>query len=128
MENPKNLISLHWASQFSGYHQDYLSALIRKNEIAGVKMGGTWFTTEAAVKNYIFKQKIRNKNFIVKCVLYLFKKINKSFVFSLIILALLGTGIYFYDKNFDQSLNQPSSPTTTDSNINKPAPTEQFKY
>jgi hypothetical protein len=126
MENLKKVISLHYASKISGYHQDYLSALIRKNEIKGVKMGGNWFTTEESVKNYVFKQKIRNKNWVVKCCLYIFKKINKSFVYSIILLALLGVGIYFYNKNFNTVQNQPS--TTPVQDINKLNPPENLNF
>ena len=86
MGNLNKVISLHQASKISGYHQDYLSSLIRKNEIEGQKMGGNWFTTEEEIRNYIFKQKIRNKNWVVKFLMY-FKKMNKSFLYSLIILA-----------------------------------------
>ena len=110
MENLKKIISLNYASQISGYHQDYLSALIRKNEIKGVKMGGNWFTTEEAVKNYIFKQQIRNKNWLVKCFLY-FTKINKSFLYSLILLVLISVGIYFYDKNYKEIIPNQTSDT-----------------
>jgi hypothetical protein len=97
MGNLKKVITLHQASKISGYHQDYLSALIRKNEIKGEKAGGNWFTTEEEIKNYIFKQKVRNKNWLIKFFLY-FKKINRSFVYSLLFLILLSVGIYFYNK------------------------------
>src|SRR3990167_10337324 len=97
MENLKKVISLHQASQISGYHQDYLSSLLRKKEIKGGKMGGNWFTTEEEVKNYIFKQKIRNKKWIVKYFLY-FKKMNKSFIYAFICLALFSVGLYFYNE------------------------------
>lgn len=97
MENLKKVITLHQASQISGYHQDYLSSLIRKNEMKGQKMGGNWFTTEEEVRNYIFKQKIRHKNWIVKSFFY-FKKANKSFVYAFICLALFSAGLYFYNK------------------------------
>jgi hypothetical protein len=97
MENLKKVISLHQASIISGYHQDYLSSLIRKNEIRGQKMGGNWFTTEEEVKNYIFKQKIRHKKWITKYFLYL-KKINKSFLYAFICLAIFSVGLYFLNE------------------------------
>lgn len=97
MENLKKVISLHQASKISGYHQDYLSSLIRKNEIQGQKMGGNWFTTEEEVRSYIFKQEIRHKKWIVRYFLY-FKKINKNFIYAVICLTLLSVGIYFYNK------------------------------
>ena len=105
MENLKKVISLHQASQISGYHQDYLSSLIRKNEIRGEKMGGNWFTTEEEIENYIFKQKIRHKKWIIKYFLY-FQKINKSFLYAFICVALLSAGIYFYNENYSATQTQ----------------------
>jgi hypothetical protein len=63
MENLKKVISLSEASKIYGYHSDYLSSLIRKGEIKGKKVGGNWFTTEEAIKEYLFKQKVRHKKF-----------------------------------------------------------------
>ena len=122
MGNLNKVISLHQASKISGYHQDYLSSLIRKNEIKGQKMGGNWLTTEEEVKNYIFKQQIRNKNLVIKCFLY-FKKVNKGFIYSLILLALLSAGIYFYNKKYTQTqiLNEKAS------SINKSVIKEESK-
>src|SRR3990167_6357320 len=99
MENIRKVISLHQASKISGYHQDYLSSLIRKNEIKGEKMGGNWFTTEEEIKNYIFKQKIRHKHWIIKSFLF-FKNVTKGFVYAFICLALLAVGIYFYHQKY----------------------------
>ena len=65
-------------------------------------MGGTWFTTEEEITNYIFKQKIRHKKWIVKYFLYL-KKFNKSFLYAFICLAIFSVGLYFYNKeNYSQ--------------------------
>ncbi len=66
MESFKKIISLNQASKFSGYSQDYLGYLIRKGEIHGVKKGRSWFTTEEEVNNYLFKKKIRHKEFAIK--------------------------------------------------------------
>jgi len=68
-------------------------------------MGGNWFTTEDEIKNYIFKQKIRHKKWIVKYFLY-FKKINKSFLYAFVCLAFLSVGIYFYNENYDTTQTQ----------------------
>jgi hypothetical protein len=126
MGNLKKVITLHQASNISGYHQDYLSALIRKNEIKGEKVGGNWFTTEEEIRNYIFKQKVRNKNWVVKFLMY-FKKMNKSFLYSLIILALIVTGIYFYNKNFSEV--QAQAPNIQPiSNINNLRTTTELKF
>ena len=115
MENSKNLISLHWASKISGYHQDYLSALVRKNEIRGVKMGGTWFTTEAAVKNYIFKQKIRHRELAIRDFLS-FRRTKKIFVVASIILVIVALSwLYFYGKKNSQTLsNEVNTKLSTD--------------
>lgn len=60
MESLKNIISLNQAAKISGYTQDYLGYLIRSGEMKGVKKGRVWFTTEEAVKDYLFKKKIRS--------------------------------------------------------------------
>ena len=125
MKNLKEAISLSYASKISGYHQDYLSSLIRKNEIKGEKIGGSWFTTEEEVRNYIFKQKIRNKNWIIKSFLY-FKKINKSFIYSLILLILISVGIYFYNKEFSEI--QTQIPNTNIPSVNQLQTAEELKF
>jgi hypothetical protein len=66
MESLKKVISLNQAAQFSGYTQDYLGYLIRTGEMKGTKKGRTWFTTEEEVKNYLFKKKVRSKEFAIK--------------------------------------------------------------
>lgn len=101
MENLKKVISLHQASKISGYHSDYLSSLLRKGEIEGEKVGGTWFTTEEEIKNYIFKQKTRNKKWFIKCFLYL-KRINRGFVYASAALIIFVAGIYFYNQKYSE--------------------------
>jgi len=125
MPNLKKVISLHQASKISGYHQDYLSALIRKNELKGEKVGNSWFTTEEEIKSYIFKQQIRNKNWLVKNFLY-FKKMNKSFIYSLIFLVLISVGIYFYNENYGEIPTQTQN--TQSSNINNLKTTPELKF
>ncbi|OGI71597.1 hypothetical protein A3B84_02190 [Candidatus Nomurabacteria bacterium RIFCSPHIGHO2_02_FULL_35_13] len=113
MENLKKVVSLGQASKITGYHSDYLSALIRKGEMKGEKVGGSWFTTEEEINNYIFKQKIRHKKFAI---LDFFsptrtKKIliSAGILFSVIILF----GIYLYGKiikvNFEEGKKTLSS-------------------
>jgi hypothetical protein len=102
MENLRKVISLHQASQISGYHPDYLSALIRKGEIKGQKMVGSWFTTEEEVRDYIFRQKIRNKNWVVKYFLLSKRRVNSSLVYAFIFLAFLSIVIYFYNQKYDE--------------------------
>lgn len=122
MENLKKIISLHQASIISGYHQDYLGSLLRKNEIKGEKLGGNWFTTEEEIKNYIFKQKIRHKKWIVKYFLSFTRRINKSFVYALICLILFSVGLYVYNK---VEIKNPEVRMQF-SGINQPKPNEQF--
>ena len=126
MENLRKVISLHQASKISGYHQDYLSSLIRKKDIQGQKMGGNWFTTEEEVRNYIFKQEIRNKKWIVRYFLYL-KKINKNFLYAVICLAFLSVGIYFYNKiSYSEIQTKTINPSLYD--INKLETKEELKF
>lgn len=102
MPNLKKVISLHQASEISGYHQDYLSALIRKGEMKGEKIGGSWFTTLDEIENYIFKQKIRNKNIFSRHILF-FARTNRSFIYAFILILIISTGIYFYNKQYTET-------------------------
>ncbi len=98
MPNLKKVISLHQAAQISGYHQDYLSSLIRKKEIKGDKMGRNWVTTEEEIKSYIFRQKIRNKNLIMRNFLLFCQRMNKSYVYAFACVLLFSVGMYFYNQ------------------------------
>ena len=100
MESLKKVISLNQASKISGYHQDYLSSLIRKEEIKGKKVGGSWFTTEEEIKNYIFKQKIHHKKWAIRDFLSS-KRINNIFIYTFIFLTLFFIALHFYDKKND---------------------------
>jgi hypothetical protein len=51
----EKLISLIEASKMSPYSADYLSLLIRKKRLAGVKKEGKWFTTKEALDEYLQK-------------------------------------------------------------------------
>lgn len=94
----KKLISLNQASKISGYHQDYLSSLIRKNEINGTKIGSNWFTTEEEINNYIFKKKIRHNELAVAG-FFSIGRTKKIFVISIFILIIVvGSLLYFYNK------------------------------
>lgn len=99
MGNLKKILSLSQASKITGYHADYLSALIRKGDLKGEKIGGSWFTTEEEVKNYIFKQKIRHKELAVGS--FLSQKRTKNIIIfaGILFLSILFSSIYIYDKN-----------------------------
>ena len=99
MEDLKKVISLNQASTISGYHSDYLSALIRKGELKGEKIGGNWFTTEEEIKNYIFKQKVRHRKFAILDFLSPRRTQRILVLTGIVFLAVLLFGIYLYDKN-----------------------------
>lgn len=61
----KRVITLRQASKISGYNQDYLGSLIRNGEIKGVKVGRNWCTTEAEIKSYLFRQKIKKNQLAI---------------------------------------------------------------
>jgi len=106
MENLKKVISLNQASKISGYHSDYLSALIRKGEIKGEKIGGNWFTTEEELKNYIFKQQIRHKKFALASFLSP-KRTQKILVLTgFVFLVVILLGIYVYGKSVQVTLEE----------------------
>lgn len=127
MENLDKIISLNQASKISGYNPDYLSALIRKKDIKGEKIGGSWFTTEKEIEKYIFSQKIRNKKWIVKCFLYLYKKIfNRNFIYAFICLVLFSTVLYFYNDYYIKAQIQKTN--TKPSEINKIKIEEGLKF
>lgn len=115
MPNLKKVISLHQASKISGYHQDYLSALIRKGDMKGEKIGGNWFTTEEEINNYIFRQKIRNKNIISKYFL-LFARANRVFIYAFVFILIISTGIYFYNKKYTENKLQAINTEFSDTN------------
>lgn len=99
MENLKKVISLNQASKISGYHSDYLSALIRKKELKGEKIGGSWFTTKEELDNYILKQKIRHKKFAFLDFLSP-KRTQEIFLLTgIIFLSTILVGMYIHDKN-----------------------------
>lgn len=48
-----SFISLHEAAILSGYHQDYLSFLIRKNKLNGRKIGRSWCVKKNDIRNFM---------------------------------------------------------------------------
>lgn len=96
MGSLKKVISLNQASKISGYNQDYLSSLIRKKEMKGKKIGGTWFTTEEEVKNYILKQKIQHKKWVVWDFLSSKRRINNIFIYTIVFVTIFILGLQFY--------------------------------
>ncbi len=114
MENLKKVISLNQASKITGYHSDYLSALIRKGEMKGEKIGGNWFTTEEEIKDYIFKQKIRHRKFAILDFLSP-KRTQKILVLTgIVFLAVVLFGIYLYGKNTKVILEEGKKTLSSD--------------
>lgn len=114
MENLKKVISLSEASKIYGYHSDYLSSLIRKGEIKGKKIGGNWFTTEEAVKEYLFKQKVRHKKFAIVD-FFSPKRTQKILIFSgVVFLCVVIFGSYIISKNTKVILEEGKKVPTSD--------------
>jgi hypothetical protein len=99
MGNLKKVISLSQASKLSGYHSDYLSALIRKGEMNGQKIGGSWFTTQEEIKKYIFKQKVQHKKWAIGDFLSQKRTQNVFLLTGIILVGSLLAGTYLYGKN-----------------------------
>lgn len=119
MENLKKVISLSQASKISGYHSDYLSALIRKGEIKGEKIGGNWFTTEEELKNYTFKQKVRHKKFAVFDFFSQKRTQNIVIATGIIFFGIILFGIYLYGKNTKIILEEEKKTLSNDVEVIK---------
>jgi hypothetical protein len=117
MENLKKAIPLNQASKLSGYHSDYLSSLIRKGELKGTKIGGNWFTTEEAIKDYVFKQKVRHKELAVADFLSP-ARTRKIFILAgITFLSVVLLGIYLYGKNTKIILEEGKTTLSTEAEI-----------
>lgn len=93
-EKKTQYISLKQASLISGYHPDYLSYLIRKGKVKGVRVGKSWLTTRESVLHYLSETKREKKKVMRKKIVFKNSKetIKKIFVVSSfsIILILIG--------------------------------------
>ena len=93
------LISLKEASRISGYHQDYLSYLIRSNKLPGEKIGRNWCVLEADLKIFLAKKNGANDlvtDFIQHKKIFINKPIFFIIIGFLIILFLV---FYLYVTN-----------------------------
>ncbi|MEK7099794.1 MAG: helix-turn-helix domain-containing protein, partial [Patescibacteria group bacterium] len=57
----KNLVSTKEASEFSGYHSDYLARMARSGKIDGVQVGRTWLVSRESVEKFIADQDARKR-------------------------------------------------------------------
>ena len=113
MESLKNIISLNQAAKMSGYTQDYLGYLIRTGEMKGVKKGRVWFTTEEAVKDYIFKKKVRSEKLAVKE--FFSPTRTRNIIAATIIVFILGfIFISTINKNKDKPVDEIHSAVMSD--------------
>ncbi len=97
----KKVVPLSQAAKLSGYNQDYLGYLIRVGEIKGQKVGRGWVTTEEEIKNYLLKQKIRQKKLALLD--FFTRERNKKIILTTIILFVVSFSTWFYildHKNF----------------------------
>jgi len=51
-----DFITLKEAGQISGYHPDYIGALIRSNKVKGKKVGKNWFVSKKDVQEHFTTQ------------------------------------------------------------------------
>ncbi len=84
------LISLREAATISGYHQDYLSFLIRKNKLHGEKIGRVWCVKEGDLQKFLLEKNNTDDKNLEK------QRTNKHFtprvsvmIFALIAIVLL---------------------------------------
>lgn len=47
------LISVTEAAQLSNLTPSFIRRLLRRGDIAGIKVGASWLTTEAAIRDYL---------------------------------------------------------------------------
>ncbi|HYF29057.1 MAG TPA: helix-turn-helix domain-containing protein, partial [Candidatus Paceibacterota bacterium] len=58
---PDNLISTKEASEFSGYHSDYLARMCRAGKIEGRQVGRTWLVSRESVEKFKQEQEERKR-------------------------------------------------------------------
>lgn len=77
------IISLREASKISGYHQDYLSFLIRKNKLQGQKIGKVWCVKEDDLRNFMQeKASLKSQEDLESDQVERFSQADKNKVFS----------------------------------------------
>jgi len=101
-----NFISLKQASEISGYHQDYLSQLIRQGKIKGTKIGRNWFVVEEEIKTLSANNQNQEKTR---------KGLRGKIIFIFILLILIASIFIF----------QKAIAPKTDNNFPKPIENEQ---
>ncbi len=126
------LISLREAATISGYHQDYLSFLIRKNKLHGEKIGRVWCVKEGDLQKFLLEknntddknlEKQRtNKHFTPRVSVMIFALVAIILLFVVMIqsnssqqnmnLSKKGTG-FVVNTVYSETSSEVSSQTTT---------------
>ncbi len=106
MEKLKTVISLAQAAKITGYNQDYLGFLVRKGEIKAQKVGRGWFTTEEEIKNFLFKQKIRHREYAIGD-FFSRRRTKNIFALALItFIAFLSLGLYLLNQQNEKKADE----------------------
>lgn len=100
------LILLKEAAKISGYHQDYLSFLIRKGQLKGQKIGHNWFLEEAELRSFLSQKKSTSNSLTAQLKGDFFVHWKKS----LFVLWLVGGIVYGFflfkdNKNLTNNVN-----------------------
>lgn len=105
------IISLREASKISGYHQDYLSFLIRKNKLQGQKIGKVWCVKEENLRNFMQeKASLKSQEDLESDQAERFSQADKNKIFpkNLIIAVLLVLLLSFFSFLFFWLKNRDS--------------------
>ena len=97
----KDYISLKDAASISGYHSDYIGALVRSGKIQGKKNGNKWTVSESQVRNHFSK-----KHYVPVSHFFLSRKV-------IIFGTLVVVSIFFFSIFFVGSGTAASVSTTT---------------
>ena len=95
-------ITLKEAADISGYHSDYIGALVRSGKVAGIKKGKNWYVSKKDFDAYLM-----TKNYVpAKKAIFL----NRTFGFLVFIfLAIIVGGFIFLETSL-ASLGAPKKP------------------
>jgi hypothetical protein len=120
----KDYISLKEAGRISGYHPDYIGALIRSGKVKGKKIGKTWMVSESDVRTHFSRKHyapISKKFFTIKKLIFILVII----IGAVTIGFLSNPGLFTYLFNAEvpaqakpqQSLTETVDPQSTDAQV-----------